>query len=80
VSLSQVIADRGHPEGQPNQTGGGTAELNLLSEVMGVKIAQITIEQRHADADLSFVKILLGPTQPPIESAHAALPSLGQLP
>ena len=78
VALRDVVADRRHAEGEPQQARLAAAFGDPFGQLVGVDVAQIAVQQRHADADLSLGQIVFGQAQSVVKGVDAALPAVRQ--
>ena len=79
-SLGDIVADTGYAKGEAYEAGAVAALLDLLRELVGVDIAEITFQQWHPDSDLGLVEILIGHSKAVEEGSHSPLPATGQVP
>ena len=73
-SLGDIVADTGYAKGEAYEAGAVAARLDLLRELVGVDIAEITFQQRHTDSDLGLVEIISG--EKTSEATLAVFPGL----
>ena len=79
VPLGDVVADGGDAERETDQAGLQATFRHAFRQVVGVHVAEIAVQQRHADADLRPIEVRVGQPQAIIKCRHSALPAVGQL-
>ena len=77
-ALGEVIADAGDAEGEAEETGGGAAFFDPGGEGGGVDVAEVSLEEGDADADLGLVEVVVGESEAPVEGGDGFLPAVGE--
>jgi hypothetical protein len=78
VTLRNIVAHSGSPERKADKTGRLASIRYLSSKLVSMKVAQVPLQQRSADANLRAIQIGIAKAKPVIEGVHALLPTSGQ--
>ena len=78
VTLRNIVAHAGSPERKADKTDRLASIRYLSSKLVSMKVAQVPLQQRSADANLRTIQIAIAEPKPVIEGVHPLLPTSGQ--
>ena len=78
VTLRNIIAHSGSPERKADKTGHLASIRYLSSKLVSMKVAQVPLQQRSADANLRAIQISVAEPKAVIKGIHPLLPTSGQ--
>jgi hypothetical protein len=78
VTLRNIIANARSSKRKADKTGRLASIRYLSSKLVSMKVAQVPLQQRSADANLRAIQITITKAKAVIKGVHALLPTSGQ--
>jgi hypothetical protein len=78
VTLRNIVAYPGSAKRKADKTGRLASIRYLSSKLVSMKVAQIPLQQRSADANLRTIQVGIAEPKAVIEGVHPLLPTSGQ--